>query len=129
MISEGPFAYKDVNVVDQRRNPTSLLNWMHRAIQMHRQNPEIGWGDLTILNTDHPSVFAHRCDWDGSAVMMVHNIGADPCTVTIDIGDLDRSAVVEIFADQDYGQARDALPSLRLDGFGYRWLRCRGAQL
>ena len=32
-----------------------------------------GWGTWQVLPNDQPAVLAHRCDWDGSTVVAVHN--------------------------------------------------------
>ncbi|HEV2128770.1 MAG TPA: alpha-amylase family protein, partial [Thermomicrobiales bacterium] len=129
VVSEGEFGYQHVNVVDQRRDPDSLLNWMQRVIRMRRQNPEIGWGELTLIETDQPNVLAHRCDSEGGTLMTVHNLSGASCTATLSPGDLDLAAAVEIFGDHDYGPVQEELPSIRLDAYGYRWFRCGGVQL
>ena len=33
------------------------------------------------------AVFAHRCDWEGGAVVAIHNLSAAPRHVTVDLGD------------------------------------------
>lgn len=63
VISEGQFGYAAVNVLDQRRDPKSLLNWRERAIRMRKECPEFGGGKWQILDTGKPPVFAHRCEW------------------------------------------------------------------
>ena len=35
--------------------------------------PELGFG-RGVLDTGAPSVFAHRCDWDGSTIVAVHEL-------------------------------------------------------
>ena len=44
--SEGPFGYGQVNVADQKRDPTSLLNWTERIIRARKECPGDGLGDL-----------------------------------------------------------------------------------
>ena len=95
----------------------------------HRRTPtcpEIGWGTCTVIDQPHAQVLAHRCDIDGSAVVAVHNLAAEPVTVTIPVGegDGDGPAVVDLFSDdvveQDVMSVR-----LPLEGHGFRWLRVR----
>ncbi|HEY0451835.1 hypothetical protein [Actinophytocola sp.] len=85
------------NVTDQRRDPSSLLNWMERLIRQRKECPEFGWGELSLLHAKGP-VLAHRCDWDGSTVVAVHNLGDNDCA-----------------PDEE----------IKLDPYGYRWLRPR----
>ena len=44
--------------------PDSLLTWMERMIRRRRECPELGWGEVTLLDAGDPAVFAHRADWD-----------------------------------------------------------------
>jgi maltose alpha-D-glucosyltransferase/alpha-amylase len=73
----GPLA---VNVADQRRQHDSLLNWMERVIRRRRETPELGWGAVTMLDVvgDERAVLAHRCDWESSSVVALHNLSATP---------------------------------------------------
>ena len=73
-MTEGGFGPERVNAFAQRRDPDSLLNWMERLIRRRRECPELGWGRYTALSPREPEVFAHRCDWDGSTVVAVHNL-------------------------------------------------------
>ena len=77
MVS-GPFGPERVNVAAQRRDPHSLLNWFERLIRRRRECPELGFGDMTILDVDADAVFAHRCDWDGATIVAVHELAGKP---------------------------------------------------
>src|ERR687890_1470879 len=70
----GAFGPAKVNATDQRRDPGSLLHHVQRLIRCRREAPELGWGTSTLIETEHPAVFAHRCDWEGSTVVAVHNL-------------------------------------------------------
>jgi len=127
LLTDGPFGPDRVNVAEQRRDPQSLLNWMERAIRARKELPELGWGALQVLETDQPAVLAHRCDWLGKGILVVHNFGGERVEVSVELGD---SAGVEgrmdeIIADQAYEPAEPGRP-LALEGYGYRWLRLPG---
>jgi maltose alpha-D-glucosyltransferase/alpha-amylase len=87
VVTEGPFGPDRVNVATQRRDPESLPNWMERAIRTRKELPELGWGAWRVLDTDQPSVLAHRCDWQGKGVLVLHNLGPERVKVTIELGD------------------------------------------
>jgi hypothetical protein len=36
-----------------------------------------GWETWKVLDTDQPSVLAHRCDWRGQGVLVLHNLGPE----------------------------------------------------
>ena len=47
----------------------SMLNWMEQMIRQRKERPEIGWGACQLIPDSTPGdFFAHRCDWDESAV-------------------------------------------------------------
>jgi maltose alpha-D-glucosyltransferase/alpha-amylase len=124
VVADGPFAPEHVNVAAQRRDPGSLLNWTERAIRTRKELPELGWGAWQVLDTDHPGVLAHRCDWQGRGVLVLHNLHPDPARVAVVMGDDVEPGrpMPDLFADRRYDRATTGEP-LELARFGYRWLR------
>jgi maltose alpha-D-glucosyltransferase / alpha-amylase len=126
LVRDGPFGPDQVNVASQRRDPESLLNWMERAIRTRKELPELGWGAWQVLDTDQPTVLAHRCDWQGRGVLVLHNLGPEAVQVGLELGEAEPDApMAELLADQRYEPARIGEP-LPVQGFGYRWLRLPG---
>lgn len=120
----GPLA---VNVADQRRDPGSLLNWFERVVRRRRELPELGWGSCRVLDAGSPAVLAHQVTWHDTAVLALHNLGADPVEVDVEVPDADGAApLVDLLEDghaaPDLRQGRLAL---KLEGFGYRWFGLR----
>ena len=127
VVADGPFGPERVNVASQRHDPESLLNWTERAIRTRKELPELGWGAWRVLATDQPGVLAHRCDWQGRGVVVLHNLRPEPVQVGLELGDdVEAGRVLaELLGDQPYERAVTGEP-LALDGFGYRWLRLPG---
>ena len=124
VLSRGSYGYKRVNVQAQRTDPGSLLRWFEQMIRTLRECPEIGVGTCTVLDVALPRhVLAHRCDAPEGSVLLLHNL-ADKA-VTVDIGRLDGVVTTprEIFADDGYYAPTKQLSGLRLNGYGYRWIR------
>ena len=99
-VVEGRFGPLAVNVAAQRRDPDSLLSWMERLIRRRRETPELGWGTWKVVRTNVPSVFAHRCDWEGRTVVAVHNLGEQPCVVRLQLGDVPEDAKLDDLLDE-----------------------------
>jgi maltose alpha-D-glucosyltransferase / alpha-amylase len=112
-----------VNVAAQRRDPESLLNWMERLIRQRKERPELGWGRYRLVETAEPTICAHRCDWDGSAMLVVHNLGPRRTVTEVPLGPDEH--LIEIFADDRYEPLGDAPGRLEVAGYGYRWFRVR----
>ncbi len=111
------------NVADQRRDPGSLLSWVERLMRQRRECPEIGWGEWRVLDVEEPSVLAHRCDWEGSAVLALHNLSEESRRVRLDEGDLE--GLDDVFSDGEYAPPEAETPEVELEGYGYRWFRIR----
>ena len=127
VISQGPFAYEHVNVAQQRRDPTSLLNWMERIIRMRKEVPEIGWGDFAMIPTRLPAVLAIRYDWRGNSVLFVHNLSAMPVEVVFAAGLANGGDVLVNLLSEAHSRARpDGKHQVLLEAYGYRWYRVGG---
>jgi maltose alpha-D-glucosyltransferase / alpha-amylase len=125
VINRGPFGFKRVNVNAQRRDPSSLLSWLERLLQTLRECPEIGENRCIVLDSGHPSVLAHCFDGPHGAILFLHNLGSRACTVNL-AGQAPASrAPSESLADDDYPDLSPRLDRLRLNGYGYRWIRLR----
>ena len=123
VVAEGEYSYEHLNVNKQRRNPESMLNWMERAIRLRKECPEFGWGAWQILETNHPGVFAHRCEWKGGVVIAVHNLDRIDCTVTLTLKDDANKGLIDLFEDQPDEAIVGSSHNIHLKGHGYRWFR------
>jgi maltose alpha-D-glucosyltransferase/alpha-amylase len=128
-LPQGEYGPMAVNVADQRRDNESMLNWMERVIRRRRETPELGWGELTLLDTSDKAVLAHRCDWEDSAVVAVHNFTSAPVEVEADLGDVE--GIEELVDLLDGGRGEEKLldgrrHSFRLGRYEHRWYRLRG---
>ncbi|MDP1847866.1 MAG: alpha-amylase family protein [Solirubrobacteraceae bacterium] len=120
-ITEGAFGPEHVNAAALRADPDSLLNWFERLIRRRRESPEIGFGTLTLLDVDAPSVLAHRCDWEGATIVAVHELAGQAAHVTLAVED--GEALVDLFSGDEH-----ALPAtLALERYAARWFRVRRA--
>ncbi|MPZ74077.1 MAG: trehalose synthase [Nitriliruptorales bacterium] len=126
-LVEGRFGPLAVNVAAAERDSDSLLNWMERAIRRRRETPEFGWGEWSLLDTDHNAVFAHRCEWEGRTVLAVHNLSDGPLEVEVDVGGGDGASVQDLLdADGSVQSLERGMLQLTLEGYGHRWLRLQG---
>jgi maltose alpha-D-glucosyltransferase / alpha-amylase len=125
VVSRGDFTFKKVNVDDARHDRGSLLNWFERMIHTLRESPEVGCG--TCAHVDIPAsrgVLVHRADGAAGTMVFLHNLSAEPSTVDLSSLAGEAEELNQVFADQDY-EPLDGLKSLKLNGFGYRWIRFR----
>jgi trehalose synthase len=122
-IVDGPFGPDRVNVADQRRTPDSLLHFLSKLIHARRAAPELGLGRSTLIENEPGTLFAHRCDWEGSTVVVIHNLSAEPVSAELDLG-ADTRAVDDLLELRDHHVDDGRLP-IDLAAYGYLWLRAR----
>ncbi|MGH9056910.1 MAG: alpha-glucosidase C-terminal domain-containing protein, partial [Acidimicrobiales bacterium] len=53
------YGYQAVNVEAEVRNPSSLLHWMKRMLEIRKQHPVFGTGTFEVISVDNPSVLAY----------------------------------------------------------------------
>jgi maltose alpha-D-glucosyltransferase/alpha-amylase len=120
--TEGPFGCEHVNVADQLRDPTSLLSWTKAAIHTRRQCPELGWGDIEVLDAGDDRVLVVLATWLDGRVVTLHNFCDEPCTV-----DLRPSAaggeVLDLFGSDDEKRIETLDEPIELEPYGVRWVR------
>lgn len=125
-VVPGACSPEHVNVVSQMHDPGSLWTFMRKLISIRRTCPELGWGTWSVVEQPATQVLVQRCELDGSAVLTVHNLGAEPVSVDmpVDPGEEGLEAV-DLMAEE----VVTSRPTMRvaLEGYGFRWLRVRPA--
>jgi trehalose synthase len=124
-VTEGEFGPLAVNVARERRDPDSLLNWMERLIRRRKETPEFGWGRWALVETAERTVIAHRCDWQDSTVVAVHNISSQPLATSFALSIADCEGLTDLLGDGDFIPTDGRRVEVKLDGYGYKWLRVR----
>ena len=121
-VPDGPFAPAHVNADSQRTDPQSLLWTTQRLIRARRAAPEIGWGDLTVLDTGETSVVGLLSQWKGGRVLTLHNLSDRPVTITCPDA-VDPETVRPLLRSSiDIDRSKDR-PQIRLGAYGFEWLR------
>ena len=121
-VPSGDFSPEKVNAASQLKDPDSLLGFMTRLVHTYRQSPELGWSEPHVLEQPYDAVLAHLCGWDDRRMVLLHNLGPDPCTVPLEL----ESDGSRRLADKLSEYAVEVDPSghveVDLDGYGFRWM-------
>jgi len=102
----------------EQRDPASLINWMECTIRIRKQCSEFGCGQWQILETDKPCIFAHCCEWQGKAVIALHNLSDKECTATLKLQEYVH--LFDLFGDRQYEALDGDSRSISLAPYGYR---------
>jgi maltose alpha-D-glucosyltransferase/alpha-amylase len=126
VVDKGPFGYERVNAADQKRDPTSLLNWTERIIRARKECPEIGWGKWKLIETDCDCVLAIRYDWRNNSMLFLHNFDPKNQVVRFGVGTGDAELLANLLSgDHSHADGRGQ-HRVELEGYGYRWYRVGG---
>jgi maltose alpha-D-glucosyltransferase / alpha-amylase len=123
VVREGPFGYHRVNVAEQRRDPSSLLNCTERLIRMRKECPEFGWGDYQLVRTGSPHVLAVLATWRRNAVVAVHNFAAEAQEVTLPIPSAECAPLTNLLTPEHSSPDACGRHAVALEPYGYRWFR------
>jgi maltose alpha-D-glucosyltransferase / alpha-amylase len=126
VISDGVWAHRYVNVEAQRRDPDSLLNWTARMIRLRKECPEIGWGEVEILESGSPHVLALRYDWRGNTVLVVHNFDERPHEIRLELAGGSAARLSNLLAQEELEVGEDGLHRIAMNALGYAWFRVGG---
>ncbi|OSJ30392.1 trehalose synthase [Bradyrhizobium japonicum] len=122
MIQDAEYAPSKVNAAAQQRDPASLFNWLRRLVELRKACSEIGWGDLSVLQANVPSVLAQRFAWEGQSVLILHNLSQAECRALVD-GFSAGQKLTDLFGNRVYTSEPCKDSTIELDGYGYRWFR------
>jgi maltose alpha-D-glucosyltransferase/alpha-amylase len=126
MLSGGDFGFEKVSVGALRSDPSSLLNWMATLIRTRRECGEIGSGTWRIVDLKNDAILALRYDDHGSSVMILNNLSNQRQTVTLDLTEPEVERATYLLTDRPSAPLTPKNQRVRLDGYGFRWLRIGG---
>ena len=125
VISNALYGYQAINVESQQRNPTSLLNWTRRLIEVRRSTPVFGRGSLEFLKPANHRVLAFTRRLGRETVLVVTNLAG-----TAQVAELDLSAVagaipIEMFGGSLFPRIGREPYVMMMGPYDFYWFRLR----
>jgi trehalose synthase len=120
---EGGYSPQHVNASAQLNDESSLLHFIRRLTARYRISPEIGWGEVEILEHDAPAVLAHSVRADVGRMIALHNFSDEPAHVRLSLADEPEGAVLTDLFGPDRLDLESGGAELDLPPYGWRWLR------
>ncbi|MBO0680962.1 alpha-amylase family protein [Mycolicibacterium sp. S2-37] len=127
-MPDGLYGPDRVNAADQRHDHESFWWFMRNLIFTYRQQPEIGWSTVEIIDQPNTAVLAHVCREEESqwAMVALHNFGADSTIVSVRLEDAPGCLLVDLLDGLSAHELDDkGRVDISLEPYGYRWLRLR----
>ncbi|HEY7723895.1 MAG TPA: maltose alpha-D-glucosyltransferase [Anaeromyxobacteraceae bacterium] len=126
-IADPVYAPGAVNVDAQRRDPSSLYQWMRRMIRLRRMFPVFGRGSLEFVPAGNRAVLAYVRRWEEDAILCVANMSSTPQPAELELTAFAGATPVEMLGVTPFPVIRDSPYFLSLPGYGFYWFELRGA--
>jgi maltose alpha-D-glucosyltransferase/alpha-amylase len=123
VIADPVYGYQAVNVETQLRTPSSLLHWMRRLIAVRKSSRVFGRGSLRFLAPANTRVLAHLRQYQGEAILAVHNLANSAEPVELDLREFRGATPVEMLGEARFTPVRETPYFLSLGPYGFYWLR------
>jgi len=123
VIEDPVYGYQVVNVKAQEADPDSLLNWIKTVLRVRKGHLAFGRGDLRLLSPQNVAVLAYVRTYADEAILVANNLSAEPQEAALDLAAYAGRRPIDLFSGDELPVIEPSSYRLRLDGYGYRWLK------
>ncbi|HEY6553688.1 MAG TPA: maltose alpha-D-glucosyltransferase [Vicinamibacteria bacterium] len=125
LISNPVYGYQAVNVESQRRQESSLLNWMKRLIRVRQSTRVFSRGSIEFLKPANHRVLAYLRTLTDEKVLVVNNLSSTAQAVELDLGHLAGAIPIEMFGRSLFPRIGNAPYVLTLGPYDFFWFKLR----
>ena len=125
IISDAVYGYQAVNVEAQEKNPTSLLHWMRRLIEVRRRARVFGRGSIAILKPANHRVLAFTRTFERETALVVNNLAGTAQVVELDLAHLAGAIPIEMFGGSIFPRIGREPYTMMMGPYDFYWFRLR----
>jgi maltose alpha-D-glucosyltransferase / alpha-amylase len=125
LISNALYGYQAVNVESQQRNPTSLLNWTRRLIEVRRSTHVFGRGSIEFLKPANHRVLAYTRTLGRERVLAVNNLSGTAQAVELDLAGLAGAIPIEMFGGSIFPRIGREPYIMMMGPYDFYWFKLR----
>ena len=125
LVSNAVFGYQAINVESQQRNPTSLLNWLRRLIEVRKQARIFGRASIEFLKPDNHRVLAFTRTLGRETILVVSNLAGTAQAVDFDLSRLAGAIPIEMFGGSVFPRIGTAPYTMMMGPYDFYWFRLR----
>jgi maltose alpha-D-glucosyltransferase/alpha-amylase len=122
-IHDRQFGYDAVNVEQQRKVRSSLLNWMRWIIRVRRAHPAFGRGAITFLRPANGKLLAYLRRDDSEVLLCVANLCETAQAAELELREWEGSVPVEVFGGCRFPAIGAEPYVVTLPGHEFLWLK------
>jgi maltose alpha-D-glucosyltransferase/alpha-amylase len=125
LVSNALYGFQAVNVESQQRNPTSLLNWTRRLIEVRRSTRVFGRGTIQFLKPANHRVVAFTRTLGRESVLVVCNLAGTAQVAELDLSSLSGAIPIEMFGGSIFPRISQQLYPMMIGPYDFYWFRLR----
>jgi maltose alpha-D-glucosyltransferase/alpha-amylase len=125
VIVDAVYGYQAVNVEGQARNPSSLLTWMRRIIDVRRSSKVFGRGRISFIHPSNHRVLAFVRTYEEESVLVVCNLASTAQAAELDLSPYAGAIPIEMFGGSVFPRIAEHAYVLTLAPYGYFWFTLR----
>jgi maltose alpha-D-glucosyltransferase / alpha-amylase len=125
LVQNAVFGYQAINVESQQRNPTSLLNWLRRLIEVRKQARIFGRASIEFLKPDNHRVLAFTRTLGRETILVVSNLAGTAQAVDLDLSRLAGAIPIEMFGGSVFPRIGTAPYVMMVGPYDFYWFRLR----
>jgi len=123
VISDAPYSYHTVNVAAQERQPTSLLRWTRRLLQVRQQSQAFGRGTWEPINADNRRVLVFLRRYKNETILCVNNLSRFAQYVTLELAEFRGRVPVEMWSNNPFPPIGELPYLLTMGPHNFLWFR------
>ncbi|MDX2001922.1 MAG: maltose alpha-D-glucosyltransferase [Chitinophagales bacterium] len=127
-ILDPEYTYEAVNVETQQKNPSSLLWWVRRVINMRKRFKAFGRGGIQFLSVSNHKVLAFIRSYEDEHILVVANLSRFSQAAELDLKEFKGYITEEIFSQNRFPDIRDEGYWITLGPHGYYWFQLKPEQ-
>jgi maltose alpha-D-glucosyltransferase / alpha-amylase len=125
LVSNSLYGYQAINVESQQRNPSSLLHWTRRLIEVRRSSAVFGRGSIDFLKPQNHRVLAFTRTSGRETVLVVCNLAGTAQVAELDLSALSGGIPIEMFGGSIFPRiGREPYPMM-MGPYDFYWFRLR----
>jgi maltose alpha-D-glucosyltransferase / alpha-amylase len=120
-IQDPQYGYQAVNVESQEGDPSALLNWTRRLLQVRGQFRAFGRGTLEFLYPGNRKIFAYLRKHEDETVLCVVNLSRTAQAVELDLSAYGGRVPIELSGRTPFPPIGELPYLLTLPAYGFLW--------
>ncbi len=119
VIDTGNYTYKKVNVAAEHEDKKALLPFIKEIIQLHKNLPQISYGNWNLVDTKSNSVLGIRYEWQGKTIIVLHNLSDKEQTINLH----ENHTLQTLLSSANNTDNVEGNKDIKLAGYGFLWLQ------